>query len=81
MVEGDNGQKIYTIFQQNYNNGNNPEFPYIFSQGNRIKYKGDGLNQQTLDSLNKYVSSLGYTFIKEKPKEDYEYKYVWQKTK
>ena len=35
--------------------------------------------QETLDKLNQYISTLGYTFMKQKAKEDYGMKYVWTK--
>ena len=74
-----NGQKIYEALSSNYGDGSNPEYPYIFQEGGRIKYKGDGLNQETLNALNQFISSMGYTFMKQKAKEDYEMKYVWVK--
>ena len=52
---------------------------YLFQEGNRIKYKGDALSQENLDLLSGYISGLGYDFMKAKPKDDYEFKYVWLK--
>ena len=77
--QGERGKQLYDYFNENYNNGDNPENPYIFLQGNRLKYKGEGLDQENLDSLNKYVATLGYTFMKQKEKDDYGFKYVWTK--
>jgi hypothetical protein len=74
-----NGQKIYEALSSNYGDGTNPEYPYIFQEGGRIKYKGEGLPQETLNALNTYISSMGYYYMKGKPKEDYGYKYVWVK--
>ena len=37
------------------------------------------LSQENLNLLSGYISSLGYDFMKAKPKEDYEFKYVWLK--
>lgn len=74
-----NGQKIYEALSSNYGDGSNPEYPYIFVSGGRIKYKGDGLPQEALNALNQYVGTLGYVFMKQKAKEDYEMKYVWVK--
>jgi hypothetical protein len=74
-----NGQKIYEALSANYGDGTNPEYPYIFQSGGRIKYKGDGLPQETLNALNNFISTMGYTFMKQKAKEDYEMKYVWVK--
>jgi len=51
----------------------------LFESGGRLKYKGEALSQQDLDELNKFVSTLGYVFMKEKEKEDYGMKYVWVK--
>jgi len=64
------GQNLYANLM---NNGT------LFESGGRLKYKGDALSQQDLDDLNKFVSALGYVFLKQKPKEDYEMKYVWAK--
>ena len=77
--QGERGKQLYDYFNENYNNGDNPENPYMFLQGNRLKYKGEGLDQENLDSLNKYVTTLGYTFMKQKEKDDYGFKYVWVK--
>jgi hypothetical protein len=53
---------------------------------NRVKYKGSDLNPADLDRLNKFITSRGYKFIKNKDKgEQYtggeDDKYVWLKTK
>jgi hypothetical protein len=74
-----NGQKIYEALSANYGDGTNPEYPYIFQEGGRIKYKGEGLPQETLNALNTFISSMDYYYMKGKPKEDYGYKYVWVK--
>jgi hypothetical protein len=74
-----NGQKIYEALSSNYGDGTNPQYPYIFVSGGRIKYKGDGLPQEALNALNQYIGALGYVFMKQKEKEDYEMKYVWVK--
>ena len=76
---GDKGKAIFDMLKSNYNDGVNPENPYIFTEGDRLKYKGTGLDQSVLDQLSNYITSLGYHFIKAKPKEDYGYKYVWEK--
>jgi hypothetical protein len=76
---GDKGKAIFDMLKSNYNDGVNPENPYIFTEGDRLKYKGIGLDQSVLDQLSKYIMSLGYHFIKDKPKEDYGHKYVWEK--
>jgi hypothetical protein len=76
---GDKGKAIFDMLKSNYNDGVNPENPYIFTEGDRLKYKGTGLDQSILDQLSNYITSLGYHFIKAKPKEDYGYKYVWEK--
>ncbi len=64
------GMKIYN---DNMTNGT------LFERGGRLKYKGDYLSQNDLDELNNYVSALGWKFMKEKDKEDYDVKYVWVK--
>ena len=51
----------------------------LFERGGRLKYKGDYLSQTDLDELNRYLSALGWKFMKEKDKEDYDVKYVWVK--
>ncbi len=51
----------------------------LFERLGRLKYKGDYLSQTDLDELNNYVSALGWKFLKEKDKEDYDVKYVWVK--
>jgi hypothetical protein len=64
------GQELYSRYM---NDGT------MFSDGGRLKYKGDELSSEDFNELNKYISAIGYDFMKVKPKEDYEMKYVWQK--
>ena len=76
------GEQLYKLFQGRFETRNeegNEGDSYLFEEGNRIKYKGNALSQINLNSLNGYISSLGYDFMKAKPKEDYEFKYVWLK--
>ena len=51
----------------------------LYKELGRFKYKGDYLSQTDLDELNRYLSALGWKFMKEKDKEDYDVKYVWVK--
>ena len=76
--QGNQGESIYKGLKNNYGDGTNPEMPYIFSSGGRIKYKGDDLNGDVLGQLDQYIGTLGYQRIKEKDK-DYGVKYVWAK--
>jgi hypothetical protein len=66
----DAGKKVY---DEALNSG------ALFQSGGRLKYKGDYLSQTDLDELNKYLSALGWKFMKEKDKEEYDVKYVWVK--
>ena len=82
LADTNKGERIYKMFQGNYETRNqegNENDSYLFQEGNRIKYKGDALSQENLNLLSGYISSLGYDFMKAKPKEDYEFKYVWLK--
>ena len=76
------GEQLYKLFQGRFETRNeegNEGDSYLFQEGNRIKYKGDALSQENLNLLSGYISNLGYDFMKAKPKEDYEFKYVWLK--
>jgi hypothetical protein len=75
-----NGESIYKMLQSNYGDGSNPEFPYIFSEGGRLKYKGESMGGDAKDQLSQYVATLGYReeSIKDKDK-GYGVKYVWVK--
>lgn len=75
-----NGEAIYKMLQSNYGDGSKPEFPYIFSELGRLKYKGEILGAEAKNQLNQYVGTLGYREepIKDKDKE-YGVKYVWAK--
>lgn len=75
-----NGEAIYKMLQSNYGDGSNPEFPYIFSELGRLKYKGESLDGNVKDQLSQYVETLGYREepIKDKDK-SYGVKYVWVK--
>jgi len=77
---GNQGESIYKMLQSNYGDGSNPEFPYIFSEGGRLKYKGDTIGDEAKDKLSQYVATLGYReeAIKDKDK-GYGVKYVWVK--
>jgi hypothetical protein len=68
------------MLQSNYGDGSNPEFPYIFSEGGRLKYKGESMGGDAKDQLSQYVATLGYReeSIKDKDK-GYGVKYVWVK--
>ena len=80
--QGNKGEKIYNLLKGNFdtrNEAGNEGDSYIFQEGNRIKYKGNALSQENLDMLTSYISELGYDFMKAKPKDDYEFKYVWLK--
>jgi len=82
IADTNRGERIYKIFQGNYETRNqegNENDSYLFQEGNRIKYKGDALSQEILDLLSGYISGLGFDFMKAKPKDDYEFKYVWLK--
>jgi hypothetical protein len=82
LADTNKGERIYKLFQGNYETRNqegNENDSYLFQEGNRIKYKGAALSQENLDLLSGYISSLGYDFMKAKPKDDYEFKYVWLK--
>ena len=82
VSQGNKGEKIYNLLKGNFdtrNEAGKERDSYIFLQGNRMKYKGDGLSQENLNALNGYLSGIGYDFMKEKSKEDYESKYVWLK--
>ena len=82
LADTNKGERLYKLFQGNFNTRNdvgNEGDSYIFEQGNRIKYKGDGLSQENLNALSEYISGLGYDFMKTKSKDDYEFKYVWLK--
>jgi hypothetical protein len=82
ISQGNKGEKIYNLLKGNFDTRNdegNEGDSYIFQEGNRIKYKGNALSQENLDMLTSYISSLGYDFMKAKPKDDYEFKYVWLK--
>ena len=74
------GETIYKMLQSNYGDGTNPEYPYIFSELGRLKYKGDTIGAEAKTQLNQYVETLGYREepIKEKDK-SYGVKYVWVK--
>ena len=76
--QGNRGESIYKGLKNNYGDGTNPEMPYIFSSGGRIKYKGDDLGDDVLGQLDQHIGTLGYQRIKEKDK-DYGVKYVWAK--
>jgi len=56
------------------------EAGYIIGEdgNNRIKYKGEDLDNQLLGKLDTALSEMGYTRIKQKDK-DYGVKYVWEK--
>lgn len=75
-----NGEAIYKMLQSNYGDGSSPEFPYIFSELGRLKYKGESLDGNVKDQLSQYVETLGYREepIKDKDK-SYGVKYVWVK--
>jgi hypothetical protein len=77
---GNQGESIYKMLQSNYGDGSNPEFPYIFSEGGRLKYKGELMGGNAKDQLSQYVGTLGYREepIKDKDK-SYGVKYVWVK--
>jgi hypothetical protein len=82
LADTNKGERIYKLFQGNYETRNqegNENDSYLFQEGNRIKYKGAALSQENLDLLSGYISGLGYDFMKAKPKDDYEFKYVWLK--
>jgi hypothetical protein len=82
LADTNKGERLYKIFQGNYETRNqegNENDSYLFQEGNRIKYKGDALSQENLDVLSGYISGLGFDFMKAKPKDDYEFKYVWLK--
>lgn len=76
--QGNRGESIYNGLKNNFGDGTNPEMPYIFSSGGRLKYKGDELGEDVLGQLDQYIGTLGYQRIKEKDK-DYGVKYVWAK--
>lgn len=75
-----NGESLYNMLQTNYGDGSKPEFPYIFAEGGRLKYKGEFLGGEAKDKLSQYVETLGYREepIKDKDK-SYGVKYVWVK--
>jgi hypothetical protein len=75
-----NGESLYKMLQSNYGDGTKPEFPYIFAEGGRLKYKGDTIGAEAKDKLSQYVETLGYREepIKDKDK-SYGVKYVWVK--
>jgi hypothetical protein len=75
-----NGESLYKMLQSNYGDGSKPEFPYIFSEGGRLKYKGEFMGGNAKDQLSQYVATLGYREepIKDKDK-SYGVKYVWVK--
>lgn len=75
-----NGEAIYKMLQSNYGDGTDPQFPYIFGEGGRLKYKGESLGGEVKDKLSQYVATLGYREepIKDKDK-SYGVKYVWVK--
>jgi hypothetical protein len=77
---GNRGESIYKMLQSNYGDGSKPEFPYIFSELGRLKYKGEFLGNDAKDQLSQYVATLGYREepIKDKDK-SYGVKYVWVK--
>jgi hypothetical protein len=77
---GNQGESIYKMLQSNYGDGSNPEFPYIFSELGRLKYKGESMGEDAKDQLSQYVATLGYReeSIKDKDK-GYGVKYVWVK--
>jgi hypothetical protein len=77
---GNPGESIYKMLQSNYGDGSNPQFPYIFSEGPRLKYKGEFMGGNAKDQLSQYVATLGYREepIKDKDK-SYGVKYVWVK--
>jgi len=82
LADTNKGERLYKLFQGNYETRNqegNENDSYLFQEGNRIKYKGDALSQENLDVLSGYISGLGFDFMKAKPKDDYEFKYVWLK--
>ena len=74
ILRGGNFKKL----KNNFGDGTNPEMPYIFTSGGRIKYKGDEIGAESLGQLDQYIGTLGYQRIKEKDK-DYGVKYVWAK--
>ena len=76
--QGNRGESIYKGLKNNFGDGTNPEMPYIFTSGGRIKYKGDEIGAESLGQLDQYIGTLGYQRIKEKDK-DYGVKYVWAK--
>lgn len=73
--QGNRGESIYNGLKNNFND---KTLPYIFSSGDRIKYKGDDLGNDVLGQLDQHIGTLGYQRIKEKDK-DYGVKYVWAK--
>lgn len=73
--QGNQGESIYKGLKNNFTD---KTLPYIFSSGDRIKYKGDEIGEGSLGQLDQYLSTLGYQRIKEKDK-DYGVKYVWAK--
>jgi hypothetical protein len=77
---GNQGESIYKMLQSNYGDGSNPQFPYIFGEGPRLKYKGEFMGGNAKDQLSQYVATLGYREepIKDKDK-SYGVKYVWVK--
>jgi hypothetical protein len=75
LGQGNQGESIYKGLKNNFTD---KTLPYIFSSGDRIKYKGDEIGEGSLGQLDQYLSTLGYQRIKEKDK-DYGVKYVWAK--
>jgi hypothetical protein len=77
---GNQGESIYKMLQSNYGDGSKPEFPYIFSELGRLKYKGELMGGNAKDQLSQYVGTLGYREepVKDKDK-SYGVKYVWVK--
>ena len=73
--QGNQGESIYKGLKNNFTD---KTLPYIFSSGDRIKYKGDVMGENSLGQLDQYIGTLGYQRIKEKDK-DYGVKYVWAK--
>lgn len=74
------GEAIYKMLQSNYGDGTDPQYPYIFKELGRIKYKGDPILGDAKTNLNQYIGTLGYREepIKDKDK-DYGVKNVWVK--
>jgi hypothetical protein len=79
-------EQLYSRLTSNYqklDDNGNPTYPFIKSEGDRIKYKGPEITDASiLKGLNDLMAQKGYKSlpIKSLPKEaSYGFKYVWEK--